>query len=202
MITRRDKKIIKWVEEHRSITINQCAKIFFTGNKEAYDQARKRLRVIYQEGLLQRYRKDRKHEVVYYIDKKLKIHDLKLLDAVSEILSAAFQKVALEKEKKFQINDRTSYFVDAIMTFEKNGYQFAMIVEIDYTHYTSKGKMTDIIDYLENTFKKSYIFMIVKLSQEKLEVNKLGKSSKLLIVPWNLKNFNEVVAELCSAIQT
>lgn len=46
MITERDKEILRWVEENKSMTIDQCSKIFYNGNTYAYDQARKRLRFL------------------------------------------------------------------------------------------------------------------------------------------------------------
>jgi hypothetical protein len=195
VITKRDKEIIKFTELHGSITIKQCSKIFFKNNREAYDQARKRLRVIYTEGLLKRYRKDPRSEAVYFIDKKLKIHDLKLLDVLAELND--FNLFQYTKEKKFEINEDKKYIIDAILNIER---AIGILIEIDYTHYTSIDKIRDMIYFLENKHKKSYYFLVVKFSQEEIEIKKIGDFSKLIFLPWSLEEFSQVTSSLRSDI--
>jgi predicted HTH transcriptional regulator len=62
-MTERDTKIIRWIEENKSMTIYQCSKIFYLGNTYGYDQAIKRLRKLNQEGLIKRYRKSPKKKL-------------------------------------------------------------------------------------------------------------------------------------------
>jgi|GEM_PF-1066402 len=200
MITKRDKAIIKFVEEHGSITINQCSKLFFKGNKEKYDQARKRLRIIHEEGLLKRYRKDPKSEAIYYINNKLKIHDLKLLDVLAELNE--FEVSSYVKEKKIAINDNKKYLIDAVMNITLGEISVPLLLEIDYTHYTSIDKIRDVIYFLEDTHKNvGYNFVIVKLTLEDIEIQKIGDYSKLFFLPWNLNNFHQVTSSLRSDIQ-
>jgi hypothetical protein len=47
MITKRDKNIIKFIEVHGSITINQCAKIFFRNNQYGDKKYKKQCNYIY-----------------------------------------------------------------------------------------------------------------------------------------------------------
>lgn len=198
MITKRDKEIIKFVEKYNSITINQCAKVFFPRNKEAYDQARKRLRAIHSEGLLKRYRKDPKSQTVYYLDKRLRTHDLKLLDAVAEFYTFPILKV--KREIQVEINSDTKYVIDALIGIGKENMGKPIILEIDYTHYTSNEKIRNLINYYENQKARSYTFIVVKFSQEEIETYKIGKYSKLYLVPWNLNGFDEIVSSLRSDI--
>jgi hypothetical protein len=201
MITDRDKSIIKFVEEHGSITINQCAKIFFPGNKEAYDQSWKRLRIICWAGLLKRYRKDPKSEAVYYSDKKLKVHDLKLLDVYGEL--SIFDVSRFDNEYKLSTSAGTNYVVDAAVTIEQNDTQIPLMVEVDYTHYTSKEKIKDIIYYLEHKHNVAYSFIVIQLLREEIEIQSIGDKSKLFLVPWNLDKFsNIIISSLRSDIQT
>ncbi len=199
MITKRDKEIVKYVEKNGSITSKICSKQFFRGNKEAYDQARKRLRVIHEEGLLKRYRKDPRSEAVYYIDKKLKIHDLKLLDVISDLNELDI--VMFDKEKQIETDEYTKYIVDGAVVIEKNNIRLPLLIEIDYTHYTNLEKIRDIINYLENKHSMGYHFVVVKFSQEEIKVHKIGKYSKLFILPWNLNKFSEVITSLRSDIE-
>ncbi|GLC32930.1 hypothetical protein [Clostridium omnivorum] len=198
MITKRDKEIIKFVETYGSITPKICSKVFFKGNKEAYDQARKRLRVIYREELLKRYRKDPKSEAIYYLDKKLKIHDLKLLDVYTELLD--FEILKFEKEKILDISENKKYIIDAAMVIREDEISIPLLIEIDYTHYTSMEKARDIIYFLEDKHKRAYDFIIVKLTQEEIEVRRIGDYSNLFILPWNLNLFSQVTASLGSSI--
>jgi predicted HTH transcriptional regulator len=75
-MTERDTKIIRWIEENKSMTIYHRSKIFYPGNTYGYDQVRKRLRKLNQEGLIKRYRKGPQEEAIYYLNKILKPHNL------------------------------------------------------------------------------------------------------------------------------
>lgn len=203
MITDRDRRIIKFVEMHKSITINQCAILYFYGHKQAYDQARKRLQVIHKEGLLKRYRKDPKHEAVYYIDKKLKVHDIKLIDVLSNLATIkGFKVLEVKKETKFEMSfQNITYIVDGTLVIKEDNKFLPILIEIDYTHYTSKEKILDIIEHLEEKKKTKFIFIVVKLTQEELKISNIGTKSILIEVPWKLNEFDKISAELRSAIQ-
>jgi len=194
MITKRDKQIIKFAEKYGSITINQCATVFFNGNKEAYDQARKRLRIIYDEGLLKRYRKDPRSEAVYFIDKALKVHDLKLMDVFCKLYK--FEMPVFQKESKFIIDDETTYIVDAAISINIDNRMLPLVVEIDYTHYTGMGKIKTLVADLESGHDIPFVFIIVKLAQQDLEIINIGVKSKLYILPWNLDKLDSVVIPL------
>lgn len=201
MITARDKKIIKFVEEYKSITINQCTKIFFKGHKEAYDQARKRLQVIHKAGLLKRYRKDVLSEAIYYMDKILKPHDLKILDFMAELSEFDIYDVA--KEGKIKIDEKTTYVVDALITLSiSDELKVPIILEIDYSHYTSEEKINNITNYLEKKHEVPYLFIIIKLSQEKFLPSNIGNYSSLFIVPWDTNKYgSDVIYSLRSFIE-
>jgi len=193
IITKRDKQIIKFVEIHGCITINQCAKMFFRDNKEAYDQARKRLRTIYKGDHLKRYRKDIQSEVVYFIDKKLKIHDIKLMDVFAEL--NAFDVVKMKKECTIEIDKYTKYRVDAfisMMALERPLF----FIEIDYTHFTSLKKIKELYYYYRIKHGVYPTFIIVKLTQEEPEVMDLGEGNKGFILPWNLKGLTDIIGDM------
>lgn len=197
MITNRDKRIIKFIEEYGSITINQCSKMFFRNNKERYDQARKRLQVIHKAGHLKRYRRDPRSEAIYYIEKRLKVHDLKLLDVLGELNE--FRVHLCTKEKQIVIGEN-KYILDGAVVLDIDSTLIPVLIEIDYTHYTSMEKITNVICYLEKKHKRSYHFIVVKLTQEEIEMKKVGEFSKVFFLPWNLDQFSEIIPSLRSAV--
>lgn len=194
MITKRDKKILIWIEKYCSITINQCSKIFFTGNKQAYDQARKRLRYLNKEGLIKRYRKDPRSEVIYYMDKKLKIHDLKLMDFVAEFYAQGWELHKFDKEFTVKVKDK-KYIIDGKAVFKKGKISLPAIIEIDYSHMTAIKKINDIANVCKGKYLK--IFFVVRVAQEKIKIKKTENDSVCLIyLPWGLEELKEVLSQI------
>lgn len=152
-LTDRDKEILRWIEEHKSITINQCSKIFYTNNKEGYQQARKRLRKLNQCNYIKRFRKDMRSETVYYLDKKLSFHDLKVFDILAELIYLGAEIKNFEKEYVIPAGEK-NYRSDALIEFIYNKYYYIFLVEIDHTHFTSFKKLIEI--YKSNFFQEKY----------------------------------------------
>jgi len=198
MITKRDKQIIKFVEVNGSITINQCAKMFFRDNKEAYDQARKRLRIIYKGDFLKRYRKDIKSEVVYFIDKKLKIHDLKLMDVFAEL--GKYELVMFQKEYKISIDKSLNYRVDAYAIIKVDGKYIPLMIEIDYTHFTNSKKIRHLIFHYKLINKLKLTFIVVKLDQLREEIIVVPDKNKYFVLPWGLAGIENVVPYLLGSV--
>lgn len=156
MLTTRDKEILKYVEKYKSITITQCSKLFFRKNKESYYQARKRLGILYKNKHLKKYRYDYKSETIYYMNKKLSYHDLKVFDIYAELINIGatiknfttkYKIPTLEGKKKYRE-------ADALLEVEYQGYFYPILLEIDMHHFTSKNKLMDI--YNSNHFQEKY----------------------------------------------
>ncbi|WP_033047159.1 hypothetical protein [Clostridium botulinum] len=150
----RDKSILKFIEEYGSITINQCSKIFYTKNKERYYQARKKLKKLADEKLLKRYRKDMRSQAVYYMSKKLSFHDLKVLDIYAELIDMGANITFFKRE--YTINTlNKNYRADGLIECIFDGYFYPILIEIDYTHFTSPKKLLDIYhsEYFQNKYK-------------------------------------------------
>lgn len=199
MITKRDKQIIKFAEEHGSININQCSKMFFRNNKEGYDQARKRLRIIYNGGFLKRYRKDIQSEVIYFIDRPLKIHDLKLMDIFAGL--SKYEIIMFQKEYEIHIDKDTNYRVDAAAIIKVNGVFIPIYIEIDYTHFTNIKKIKHLIYDYELTNKTKLTFIIVKLDQAESEIIHIPDKNKYFILPWGLVGYEKML-DLCVSLAT
>lgn len=149
MITKRDKEILKFIEHYKSITPNQCSKLFYSGNY-SYDMARKRLSHLYKEGILKRYRKNMNSECFYYMDKYLSIHDSKAIDVMAEAKHIGGKIISFERKYRL-----LSYELDALLEVEYKGYIFPFIIEVDYTHFTSLKKLDDIYNsgYFQDKYK-------------------------------------------------
>ena len=132
-LKKRDSEIIKFIKKYGSITINQCSKIFYTKNKEGYQQARKRLKQLSDNKFIKRYRKDMQSECIYFLDKKLSIHDLKTLDIYAELINAgATIKSFTPKYRIDTIKSNKKYReLDAYIEFIYKDYLNFLILEID-----------------------------------------------------------------------
>lgn len=153
ILTQRDKNILRFIEEYKSITINQCSKIFFNNCKQAYYQARKRLRQLYDNKYIKRYRADMKSECIYYLTKKLSIHHLKVLDAYAEFIKIGANIEYFKTE--YKVPTKSKYYrLDALIEVTYEEYFYPLIIEVDYTHFTSQRKLIDI--YNSKHFQDKY----------------------------------------------
>jgi DNA-binding Lrp family transcriptional regulator len=136
MLTERDKKILTWIENYKAITVNQCSEIIFNHN---YEGCRRRLKQLEDMEVLKSYTTKYKNEKVYYQEKKLKDHDLLVYD---------FVKTIKKHDNCYLLNMKTQPIYlkglirpDAFIAYEYNGTVYFVILEVDYTHYTSNIKM-------------------------------------------------------------
>ncbi|MDP4143103.1 MAG: hypothetical protein Q8936_01290 [Bacillota bacterium] len=140
ILTKRDISILKFVEQYGSISINQCSKIFFSENKYAYYQARRRLKLLQNWKHLNRYRRDMRSETIYYIDKKLSYHSLKVLDVLAELISLGAKIKNFMQEYTIHTENK-DYRVDALAEFIFKDYWYTMIIEVDMSNFTSSKKL-------------------------------------------------------------
>lgn len=188
-LTARDKQILRFIEEYKSITINQAAKIFFNNCKQSYYQARKRLKQLSDNKYIKRYRADMKSECVYYLEKKLSAHDLKVLDVYAELINLGADIDYFKQEYTIPTKIK-EYRADALIEFTYQEYFYPMLIEIDYTHFTSNKKLLDIYNsnYFQNKYKKydDDIFPTVLILRPTLPPN-----------PFNTNLFNIYYLPLC-----
>ncbi|AWZ50051.1 hypothetical protein C3495_14520 (plasmid) [Clostridiaceae bacterium 14S0207] len=197
-IKNRDREILKFIEKYKSITINICAKIFYKDNKEAYQQARKRLRLLYKNKYLKRYRKDCTTEVIYYMHKKLSVHDLKVLDVLAELI---YNNANIrEFKREYTINtERSNYRADAFIEFTLKNYLYFLLIEVDHTHYTSFQKLQDIYDsnYFQNKYSKygDNIFPTI-LILKRIVLDRKFYSSNFKIIELEYTQLHTLIKEL------
>lgn len=135
MLTQRDKEILSWIEKYKAISVPQCTEILFNKN---YEGCRRRLKQLEDMELLKSYISKLTKEKIYYIDKKLKDHDLLRYDFLKEVCKhdGKIRNIILEPR---YLNGLIR--PDAFIEFEYKNNLCFVLLEVDYTHYTSNIKM-------------------------------------------------------------
>lgn len=156
MLTSRDKEILKFIEEYKSITIRQAKYLFF---KKSYEGARRRLAELERFGLLKSSISKARSEKVFYVEKMLSDHDLYKIDYVANLKRNGFEII--------EFNHKPSYFKntlrpDAFVICKKNGYRYITFLEVDYTHYTDNTKLNTIYEKLaKEEFRDTGFILVV-----------------------------------------
>lgn len=154
MLSKKDKLILNFIYAHGSISIQQCAKVVFKGNKYAYDQARKQLRQLHKEKAISCYKLPKALEKLYYIDSPLGIHALKLIDVYAELIELGADIKTFDKKYRIYTSEEKYREIDALIELNYNDYFIPLIIEIDYSHNTSITKLKEI--YNSNHFQEKY----------------------------------------------
>ncbi|NFI81495.1 hypothetical protein FDA42_12650 [Clostridium botulinum] len=182
MLTERDRQVLKWIEDYKAISVLQATELFFNGT---YESCRRRLKQLEDMELLKSYISQFSREKVYYQEKKLKDHELLVYD---------FLKVVKKRGGEIrQIKLQPQYLKglirpDAYIEFTLENNLYFIILEVDYTHYTSNIKMQLYEKlYREGTLQKQCYgtFPIVIISRPSLND-----------VRYNSSNFDVIYTDL------
>lgn len=141
MITKRDREVIKWIEDHRAVTVNQATYMYFNGG---YEQCRRRLKQLEDRKILKSYTSKNLSQKVYYQEKKISDHDILVYDFIKEIkiLGACVNKFI------FQPNYCKGLLrPDAYVEFVYNKNLYMVILEVDLNHHTGTKKF-QMYEYL------------------------------------------------------
>ncbi len=182
MLTERDRQVLKWIEDYKAISVTQATELLFNGT---YESCRRRLKQLEDMELLKSYISKFSREKIYYQEKKLKDHELLVYD---------FLKVVKKKGGEIrQIKLQPQYLKglirpDAYIEFTLENNLYFIILEVDYTHYTSNIKMQLYEKlYREGTLQKQCYgtFPIVIISRPTLND-----------VRYNSSNFDVIYTDL------
>ncbi|NFN94551.1 hypothetical protein FDB28_10720 [Clostridium botulinum] len=182
MLTERDRRVLKWIEDYKAISVPQATELFFNGT---YESCRRRLKQLEDMELLKSYISQFSREKVYYEEKRLKDHDLLVYDFLKVIKkrSGEIRQIKLQPQYLKGIIRPDAYIE---FTLENNLY--FIILEVDYTHYTSNIKMQLYEKlYREGTLQKQCYstFSIVIISRPTLNY-----------IRYNSSNFNVIYTDL------
>ena len=181
----RDKEILKFLEEHRAITTQQCISVFFKNDISAY----RRLNQLEEAGILESYTRGKNKVYKLPGDKELSEHDLFIYSFYAWIYQNNGQVIEFKKNPRY-LNGML--IPDALIKFklpyENQNFTIFALLEVDYTHYTDNTKMVWYEKlYREQTLKQwcgaaEYPFIIIARPTPGLR--------------YNSKNFNCVYCDL------
>ena len=134
MITCRDKKVLLWLEKYHAITIGQAESMFYKN----YDVARKRLKYLEECQHCQDYKDKYSNNKVYYSDRKVSSHDLLEYDFIKYIYNHGGTLNKFIPQRRF-LNGQI--VCDAYVEFIYKDNLYFVLLEVDYTHFTSISKI-------------------------------------------------------------
>lgn len=190
----RDKNILNFIEEYGSINKTICGNLFFK-NKDKYYSASRRLKILYRNNFLKKYKKDIFEDIVYYRDKKpLTPHDIKLLEVYSYLHTLGNIEL-FEREKVIMCGDKKRKNDGLIEIAIKQGnyeYTYPIVIEIDMTHDTTFKKIKDI--YESNQYQDEYEIMPMMLIIKRNDFQKkvYHENVNIKYLPWSLEGIEDI----------
>lgn len=177
----RDKKLLQFITDYKSLSIKQASNIIFNGT---YVSARRRLAQLEERGLLKSAINKVNGEKIYYKDKLLKMHELLLLDFISKVYELGGEIFTFKTTPHYLGGDIVA---DAYVEVLYNDKVYFILLEIDYTHETSLIKMKEY----ERLYKSG-----------ELQKNCMGEFPRILIarvsesIRYNSYNFPVIYTNL------
>lgn len=135
MLTQRDKDILTWIEQYKSITLSQCTYLYFNGN---YEGCRRRLKQLEDMKLLKSSQNMLLKSRVYFQEKLISDHNLFVYEFLKLIKLNGGEIIKFKKQPTF-MNKKIR--PDAFIIFSYQGNVYFILLEVDLTHYTSNSKM-------------------------------------------------------------
>lgn len=187
----KDNDILTFIEKHKGITIKTCANLFYSHCNNSYYMASRKLKGLYENKRLKRFRKTINDEYVYYISgTPIKPHKTKLLEVYSRLLLNWNVELF---EKEIQVENRKN---DGLfeLVIDRGDYDeiFPLIVEIDYSHDTDFKKMKDI--YESGYYQERYEIMPVTLIVKRYDFQKRFSTElfNVVYVNWDLDGIESI----------
>lgn len=171
MLTNRDREVLTWIQDYKSITLSQCSYLYFNGN---YESCRRRLKQLEGIGLLKSIPNTLFKTKVYFQEKLLKDHELLVYEFLKAIKINGGDIINIENKPQYHGN---KIIPDAFITFSYNKMVFFILLEVDLTHNTPLCKMQRYEELyktgeLQNQCYGTFpIIVITKPSQPRLRYN-------------------------------
>lgn len=189
MLTKRDKEILLWIQEYDILTINQAKYLFFNG---VYDNARRRLRVLEQQEILNSYICKDNKEKVYYTDKKRSQHDIYIVDFIAKLISLGCNILDFRLKPHYLNGD---LIPDAFVKFSRGDDLYLVFLEVDYKHATELLKFKSLYErlYREKSEHEEFLntFPIVVVSSFKTTVRYISANFYCLYTDFEFSNLKD-----------
>ncbi|HBJ1647834.1 TPA: hypothetical protein LA462_002349 [Clostridium botulinum] len=181
MLTDRDRDILTWIQDYKSITLSQCSYLYFNGS---YESCRRRLKQLEQRNLITSIPSVLLKSKIYYKEKLTSEHNLLIYEFLKVVISNGGEIIKFKTQPSY-MNKKIR--PDAFIIFAYDGNVYFTILEVDLNHYTSNLKMKKY----EELFKAGELqkeccntFPIIVISRPTRGIR------------YNSKNFNVVYLDL------
>lgn len=154
-INQNTKDILSFIEKYGFITAKICSRTIYKNCKQSYNLASRKLLKMEQSKLLQRYL-DSSNEYIYQINKKhITAHKYYLIDFYSRLYERVDSVELFEVERTWGISKKRN---DGFIIYRNRDSFYSLLIEIDYSHFTSKEKLNSLYESKEvqKYFKDNY----------------------------------------------
>ena len=153
--TKKVRAILNHITTYGFITNNQCALIYYKGNKQAYIQAQTKMKILYDNGIVKRTEYKLNKEYIYTVeDKSVSDHAMCVMNLYAYLYSK-FEVLYFKPEASWLCKKRNdAHFI--IQKDEEN--TMGILCEVDLFHKTGKEKL-DIMyksGEIQNWYKVEY----------------------------------------------
>lgn len=184
MITKRDREIINYIYSIGFVTIDQCAKLYYSNSKYSYDLARRRLKKIAEQADYIKPMLNTETKQTIYIPSEKKVkriskHDILVLDYLAALKTLDFNIEKIEITPNFG-----GVIPDAFIQYTFNKYRYCQLVELQLRH--------DYVDILRYNKPDTIAAIMEKTNKVK---------PKLIIIQDTNKNYNKENNTLFKIIQ-
>lgn len=191
MLTNRDKEILQWIHEYDVLTINQAKYLFFNG---VYDNARRRLRTLEQQEILNSYICKDNKEKVYYTNKKRSQHDIYIIDCIVKLISLGCNILEVKLKPSYLNGELVP---DAFIKFGRGDDLYLVFLEVDYRYATELLKFKSLYErlYKEKSEHEEFLntFPIVIVSSFKTTVRYMSSNFYCLYTDLEFSNLKELL---------
>jgi len=191
----RDKDILKFIEKYGSINKIICGNLYFSKNKDRYYSASRRLKILYRNKFLKKYKKDMYEDIIYYRDKKpLKAHDIKLLEVYSYLHTLGNIKL-FERENVVQCGNKkrkNDGLIEIAIRKGRYEYTYPLIIEIDMTHDTNFDKINDIYNSGQYQDKYDIMPMMLIVKRDDFQKKIYHDNVNIKYLPWKLNGIEDI----------
>lgn len=137
MITKRDRELLKFIDEYGYITIEQAKVLFFNDKNlgTGYEMARRRLSMLVDEKQIKVAKLQANNKNIYYglYDSKPSYHNVTVVDCLCKLVEIGAKIRRFDRNKSWLDGDLIS---DAYCECEFGDYLYAFIFEVCYMHKT------------------------------------------------------------------
>lgn len=134
-LTKRDREILQFIQDYKSISLSQCVYLFFNGN---YEGCRRRLKQLEDFGLLKSIQNPLLKSRVYFQERLLTDHDLFIYEFLKVVKLNGGEIIQFQIKPQYL---QGKIIPDAFVIFSYNNNVYFILLEVDLTHYTSNSKM-------------------------------------------------------------